>query len=236
MNLVNVVLIDNHLHHCTIVNRDFVIRLRNENEGVWPRPTQLWELHCAFVIRLNVVNEGGAESDRLGWHSWFANENEGRRDEVSLNDSLNDSPLPETRLNERTNERTNDSFWRTERRELIRGNESWNPSLASTEVQQLNTTRVQIGGGRSSQSHPSRSHCRCQHERWSPPAERVNPHREHLPAPPPRSPKMVDTLSCCLDHRHKQQSGSIPPPKGGGRLPSCLPRWTPTYRHQAGGQ
>ena len=28
------VLIDNHLHHCTIVNRDFVIRLRNENEGV----------------------------------------------------------------------------------------------------------------------------------------------------------------------------------------------------------
>ena len=26
--------------------------------------------------------------------------------EVSLNDSLNDSPLPETRLNERTNERT----------------------------------------------------------------------------------------------------------------------------------
>ena len=92
--------------------------------------------------------EGGSESERLGWHSrfanenegrgrkwvWttrshsrFANENEGRREEVSLNDSLNHSP--ETRLSERTNERTNDSFWRTERRELIRGNESWNPSL-----------------------------------------------------------------------------------------------------------
>ena len=92
--------------------------------------------------------EGGSESERLGWHSrfanenegrgrkwvWttrshsrFANENEGRREEVSLNDSLNHSP--ETRLNERTNERTNDSLWRTERRELIRGNESWNPSL-----------------------------------------------------------------------------------------------------------
>ena len=130
MNLVNVVLIDNHLHHlhhCTIVNCDFVIRLRNENEGVGPRPTQLWELHCAFVIRLNVVNEGGAKSDRLGWHSRFANENEGRREELSLNDSVNDSPLPETRLNERTN----DSFWRTERRELIRANESWNPSLIS---------------------------------------------------------------------------------------------------------
>ena len=28
-----------------------------------------------------------------------------------------------------TNERTNNSFWRTERRELIRANESWNPSL-----------------------------------------------------------------------------------------------------------
>ena len=73
--------------------------------------------------------EGGSESERLGWHSRFANENEGRREEVSLNDSLNDSPLPETRLNERTNdslndsplpetrlnertnERTNDSFW-----------------------------------------------------------------------------------------------------------------------------
>ena len=40
-----------------------------------------------FVIRLNVVNEGGSESDRLGWHSRFANENEGRRAEVSLNDS-----------------------------------------------------------------------------------------------------------------------------------------------------
>ena len=59
------------------------------------------ELHCAFVIRLNVVNEGGAESDRLGWHSRFANENEGRREELSLNDSVNDSPLPETRTNER---------------------------------------------------------------------------------------------------------------------------------------
>ena len=40
-----------------------------------------------FVIRLNVVNEGGSESERLGWHSRFANENEGRRAEVSLNDS-----------------------------------------------------------------------------------------------------------------------------------------------------
>ena len=60
------------------------------------------------MIRLNVVNEGGAESDRLGWHSRFANENEGRREELSLNDSVNDSPLPETRLNERTNERTNE--------------------------------------------------------------------------------------------------------------------------------
>ena len=49
--------------------------------------------------------EGGSESERLGWHSRFANENEGRREEVSLNDSLNDSPLPETGLNERTNER-----------------------------------------------------------------------------------------------------------------------------------
>ena len=100
---------------CTIatVNRDFVIRLRNENEGVWPRPTQLWELHCAFVIRLNVVNEGGAESDRLGWHSRFANENEGRREELSLNDSVNDSPLPETRLNEQTNERLFLANWTT---------------------------------------------------------------------------------------------------------------------------
>ena len=113
MNLVNVVLIDNHLHHCTIVNRDFVIRLRNENEGVWPRPTQLWELHCAFVIRLNVVNEGGAESDRLGWHSRFANENEGRREELSLNDSVNDSLLPETRLNEQTNEQLFLANWTT---------------------------------------------------------------------------------------------------------------------------
>ena len=39
----------------------------------------------------------------------------------------------------------------------------------------------------------------------------MNPQREHFPAPPPRSPKRVDTLSCCLDHRHKQQSGSVPP-------------------------
>ena len=31
--------------------------------------------------------EGGSESERLGWHSRFANENEGRRAEVSLNDS-----------------------------------------------------------------------------------------------------------------------------------------------------
>ena len=97
--------------------------------------------------------EGGSESEQLGWHSrfanenegrgrkwvWttrshsrFANENEGRREEVSLNDSLNHSP--ETRLNERTNERTNDSLWRTERRELIRGNESWNPSLMCKSV------------------------------------------------------------------------------------------------------
>ena len=37
-----------------------------------------------FVIRLNVVNEGGSESDRLGWHSRFANENEGTGAEVSL--------------------------------------------------------------------------------------------------------------------------------------------------------
>ena len=27
--------------------------------------------------------EGGSESERLGWHSRFANENEGRREEVS---------------------------------------------------------------------------------------------------------------------------------------------------------
>ena len=110
----------------------------NDSAGIRDSPTRtrdggrkwVWTTRLAFAIRQRERGtEGGSESERLGWHSRFANENEGRREEVSLNDSLNDSPLPETRLNERTNERTNDSFWWTERRELIRGKESWNPPL-----------------------------------------------------------------------------------------------------------
>ena len=46
-------------------------------------PTRL-----AFAIRERERGtEGGSESERLGWHSRFANENEGRREEVSLNNS-----------------------------------------------------------------------------------------------------------------------------------------------------
>ena len=124
-----------------------------------------------IVIHLNVVNEGGSESDRLGWHSrtrtrtrdggrkwvWttrlaFAirERERGTGAEVSLNDSFSFAIRERERgaeggseserltesftgnTTERTNERTNDSFWRTERRELIRGNESWNPSLRPT--------------------------------------------------------------------------------------------------------
>ena len=69
---------------CTIARLWIVISFEKWERGSLTE-TQLWELHCAFVIRLNVVNEGGSESERLGWHSRFANENEGRREEVSLN-------------------------------------------------------------------------------------------------------------------------------------------------------
>ena len=127
MNLVNVVLIDNHLHHCTIVNRDFVIRLRNENGSLTETDSavrtalcirdsfeccergrsRVWPTQLAFAIReWERGTEGGAESERLT--EWFT---------------------ATGNTTERTNERTNDSFWRTERRELIRANKSWNPSL-----------------------------------------------------------------------------------------------------------
>ena len=86
----------------------------------------VWTTQLAFAIRERERGaEGGSESERLSWHSRFANENEGRRAEVSLNDSLNDSPLPETRLNERTNERTtlfgelNDANWFAEKNHEI---------------------------------------------------------------------------------------------------------------------
>ena len=95
--------------------------------------------------------EGGSESERLGWHSRFANENEGRGRKwvwttrshsrfANENEGRGRKWVWTTHwiihrkhdwTNERTNERTNDSLWRTERRELIRGNESWNPSLVS---------------------------------------------------------------------------------------------------------
>ena len=103
-------------------------RFANENEGRGRKWVWTTRSHSRFA------NENEGRGRKWVWttrsHSRFANENEGRREEVSLNDSLNHSP--ETRLNERTNERTNDSLWRTERRELIRGNESWNPSLQNT--------------------------------------------------------------------------------------------------------
>ena len=56
------------------------------------------------------------------------------REELSLTDSVtenHDSPLQETRTNERMKEQTNDSTWRTDRRELIHSNKSWNPPLVS---------------------------------------------------------------------------------------------------------
>ena len=36
---------------------------------------------------------------------------------------------------------------------------------------------------------------------------------EALSKPPLRSPKRVNTLNCCLVHRHRQQSGFAPPPR-----------------------
>ena len=103
-------------------DRDSAVRtalcIRDSFECCERGRSQVWPTGLAFAIRERERGtEGGAESERLGWHSRFANENEGRREEVSLNDSLNDSPLPETRLNERTNERTtlfgelNDANW-----------------------------------------------------------------------------------------------------------------------------
>ena len=48
----------------------------------------VWPTRLAFAIRERERGtEGGSESERLGWHSRFANEKEGRREEVSLNDS-----------------------------------------------------------------------------------------------------------------------------------------------------
>ena len=50
--------------------------------------SRVWPTRLAFTIRKRERGtEGGSESERLGWHSRFANENEGRREEVSLNDS-----------------------------------------------------------------------------------------------------------------------------------------------------
>ena len=125
-------LIDNLLHHCTIVNRD-------------------------FVIRLNVVNEGGSESDRLGWHSrtrtrtrdggrkwvWttrlaFANENEGRgRKWVWTTHWIIHRKHDWT--NERTNERTNElslANWttRTDSRRIMKSITTGNKSYFKEKV------------------------------------------------------------------------------------------------------
>ena len=75
------------------------------------------------MIRLNVVNEGGCESERLGWHSRFANENEGRREEVSLNDSagIRDSRFANENEGRRAEVSLNDSAGIRDSRMRTRG-------------------------------------------------------------------------------------------------------------------
>ena len=135
-------LIDNPLHDCESWFRDSFECCERGRKWVWPtrlafanenenegRRAEVSLNDSAGIrdSRTRTRDGGGSESERLVLIRDSRTRTRGRREEVSLNDSLNHSP--ETRLNERTNERTNDSLWRTERRELIRGNESWNPSL-----------------------------------------------------------------------------------------------------------
>ena len=75
-------------------------------------------------------------------------------------------------------------------------------------------------GGHAYQLRPSRCHCHYQCEHLSHPE---GWEKMYSPALLLRTAKMVDTLSCCLGRRHKQQSGAVPPPKGGGKLSSCSP-------------
>ena len=156
MNLVNVVLIDNHLHHCTIVNRDFVIRLRNENEGVWPRLSyENCIVHSWFVWMLWTREEVSLNDSAGIRDSWTRTRDGGRKwvwttrlafaicerergaeggsESEWLTEWFTATGNTTERTNEQTNERTNDSFWWTERRELIRGKESWNPPLLDYE-------------------------------------------------------------------------------------------------------
>ena len=101
-------------------------RFANENEG---RRAEV-SLNDSAGIRDSRTRTRGGGRKWVWTTHWMIHRYRKHDWTNRTNDSLNDSPLPETRLNERTNERTNDSFWWTERRELIRGKESWNPPLA----------------------------------------------------------------------------------------------------------
>ena len=108
------------------------LAIANENENEGRGGSESERLVLIRDSRTRTRDGGGSESERLvlirdsrtrtrgggrKWvwttrsHSRFANENEGRREEVSLNDSLNHSP--ETRTNERTNERLSLANWTT---------------------------------------------------------------------------------------------------------------------------
>ena len=97
---------------CTIVNRDFVIRLRNENEGVWPRLScENCIVHSWFVWMLWTREEpsltdsagirdsrtrtrdgGGSESERLTeWFTATGNTTERTNERTTLFGELNDA-------------------------------------------------------------------------------------------------------------------------------------------------
>ena len=76
----------------------------------------------------------------------------------------------------------------------------------STKVQQQNTT--QIRGDHSTWSWPYRACCCCQCEHWI--QDKGTTRRSTLQHFCLRIPKRVSMFSCCLGHRYKQQSRSVP--------------------------